>query len=141
VGEMAFFWKDEYSTNIAIIDEQHKRLLDLGSKLYYQISLKDGVDHYDEIMKVLSDLKNYTIYHFKCEEELLEKYGYEDITRHKIQHAGFINKILQIEKEDIDMKQEKISMEIIVFIADWITNHILKTDHQYKDFLHEKGIQ
>lgn len=137
---MMFKWRDIYSTNIAEIDKQHKKLLEIGSQLSGLIRSKDDADHYDEIVELLDELKNYTIYHFKEEEELMEKYGYEGLDEHRKTHQDFIDKINEVNSADIDNNQKGITMEILVFIADWIEKHILKVDHMYKDFLNEKGV-
>ncbi|WP_129599585.1 bacteriohemerythrin [Anaerophilus nitritogenes] len=135
-----FEWRDEYSCEVGEIDHQHRTLLQIGSKLYSILTLKDSEDRYDEIMEVLKELKNYTIYHFDYEEKLMEQYGYEDIKTHKRQHKSFVNKVIQLENQDIEEKQKKITLEMITFIADWIENHILVTDQKYKEFFHTKGV-
>jgi hemerythrin len=135
-----FEWKETYSTNIAMIDEQHKQLLKLGTELYEIVSLKDNADHYDEIIDILLKLKDYTIYHFESEEKLMDEYHVPGVETHKKQHAAFINKLNKLDKEDIDYNQSDVTMDLLIFIADWITQHILKTDHMYKDFLNEKGV-
>lgn len=135
-----FEWKEEYRCNIAEIDKQHKQLLAIGAKLYDIMTLKDDIDHYDEIMEILLELREYTLYHFAYEEKLLQENGYEGLQLHKRQHKSFINKIIQFENQNIDEKQMEIKLKMIEFLANWIEQHILKTDHQYKDFFHEKGI-
>lgn len=137
---MLFKWRDTYSCNIESIDIQHKKLFEIGSRLYLILTMKDGLDHYDEIIEIVEELKEYTIYHFKCEEELMEKYNYEHLDVHKEEHEAFINKIIEIQSQDIDEKQSKISLEMIEFIANWIEGHILKTDFKYKGYLNEKGV-
>lgn len=135
-----FKWRDIYSTNIDEIDKQHKKLLEIGSELSGLIRSRDDEDHYDEIVELLDELKSYTIYHFKAEEELMEKYGYEGLDEHKKTHQNFIDKINEVDGEDIDSNQKGVTMEILVFIADWIEKHILKVDHMYKEFLNDKGV-
>lgn len=137
---MFFKWKDSYNCDVRELDEQHKKLFQIGSKLYDLASLDDGLDRYDDIMEVIKELKEYTIYHFKCEENLMKRHGYSEYKSHKKQHEEFINKIIEFEKQDVDEKQEKVVMDMIVFIADWIENHILKTDLKYRDFFNGKGI-
>lgn len=137
---MLFKWKDAYSCNVEAIDQQHKKLFELGSKLYNMVSLKDGADHYDEIMNVLLELKDYAIYHFDFEEGLMEKHGFPGLSTHLKEHNSFIDKIVELENEDIDEKQRKITMDIIIFVSNWIEQHILKTDMQYKDFFNNKGV-
>lgn len=134
-----FKWKENYSCNIEEIDKQHQRLLEIGSELSSLIRTKD-VDNYDEIIQLLDELKKYTIYHFQTEEYLMEKHGFAGLAEHKMVHQNFIDKINEVASKDIDENQKGVTMEILVFIADWIENHILKVDHMYKDFLNEKGV-
>lgn len=135
-----FKWKESFSCNIKEIDNQHKTLFDLGQKIYNIVSLNDGYDHYDEILNTISELQNYTVYHFNYEEKLMEDYNYPDIENHKKQHKAFIHKVANLDEEYIDEHQKKISMDLLVFILDWIGNHILKSDMNYKDFLNKKGV-
>ena len=138
--DIMFKWKDNFSVNIKIIDEQHQELFRIGNALYSIISIKDGVDRYDEIMKILYEMRDYAIYHFDYEEKLMKENGYLDFENHKRQHNGFINKVKSIDELDVDEKQKKIGIELVIFIADWIENHILKSDMEYKDFLNSKGV-
>lgn len=137
---MLFRWRDEFSTNLKDIDEQHKKLFEIGGRLYDIAALSDEYDHYDEIIKILDELKDYTVYHFGFEEKLMGDYGYPDFDLHKIEHDFFMKKIKKIESKDLEGNQSEATMEIIKFVADWIAAHILKTDKQYEDFFNEKGI-
>jgi hemerythrin len=135
-----FKWKDDFSCNVRTIDEQHQKLFEIGSELYDFLSTKGEVDYYDEIMNLLQEMKDYTIYHFKTEEKLMEQYGYEELEVHKEQHKAFINKINEFLDKDIDKEQEKVIMDMVMFIADWIEKHILKTDLRYREFFNNKDI-
>ncbi|WDV45588.1 bacteriohemerythrin [Clostridiaceae bacterium M8S5] len=133
-----FKWKDEYSVKISSIDEQHKKLLSIGEELFDIVSDSGNIDYYDEIVEILKRLEDYTIYHFQFEEELMAKYNYDDLERHKEQHAKFVNKIKSITDDAVDESQKSVTMDMIMFIADWIEKHILKVDHRYKDIVLEK---
>ena len=133
-------WKDEYSCNIAEIDTQHKKLFEIGERIYYAASVKDGFDHYDEILEVLNELTEYTVYHFKYEEDLFVKYNYPDYDSHKIEHDFFMKKVKKILSRDFDAGQYGIIIEIVDFVADWVAGHILKSDLAYKDYLNARGV-
>ncbi len=133
-------WKDTFSCNIAEIDNQHKRLFELGGKIFDAASLKDDYDHYDEIMEILNELTEYTVYHFKFEEDLMTKYGYSNFETHKFEHDFFVKKVQKIGKRDLEGAQNEALLEIVEFVANWVAEHILKTDMQYKDFFNSKGI-
>lgn len=135
-----FKWRDSFSCNIKAIDDQHKKLFALGAKLNDLVSQQDDFDHYDEIVDILNELKEYTIYHFGYEEELMEKYHYEEVERHKKEHKAFINKITELLNKNIDEDQREVKMDMVIFIADWIEKHILHTDQKYKIYLNLKGV-
>lgn len=126
-----FVWKDDYNTGISEIDAQHRQLFKLGSQIFDLVSLDDGFDHYDEIINILNDLREYTIYHFDFEEKYMLEIGYEDFDNHKELHDKLIDKITNIETKDIDSDQRSISLSLLDFIATWIGNHILKEDFKY----------
>lgn len=135
-----FKWKEEFSVNIKSIDEQHKELFKIGNSLYEIVSIKDGVDRYDEIVEILHKLMDYAEYHFDFEEKLLEENGFPHLKQHRRQHDSFIQKVRSIDERDIDEKQKTIGMDLIIFIANWIENHILKTDMEYKEYMNDKGV-
>ena len=68
-----FKWKEDFSVNIKTIDEQHQELFRIGNSLYNIISIKGGIDRYDEIMKILYEMRDYAIYHFDYEEKLMKE--------------------------------------------------------------------
>ncbi|MEL7563559.1 MAG: bacteriohemerythrin [Dehalobacterium sp.] len=133
---MLFQWKTTYTVGITEIDNQHKILFEIGSKIYDLALLKDDYDHYDEIMKILDELRAYTKYHFGFEEKLMEKSSDVDSTnKHKLEHKLFIEKLEKVNIEDIDRAQNKAILEILQFTLNWITNHILHTDQKYFSYL------
>jgi hemerythrin len=138
---MYFKWKDEYKTGIEAIDGQHRRLLEIGARIFELAELDDGYDHYDEIMQVLSELKDYTQYHFTYEEKLMESYGYENYEAQKFQHYFLVKKIEKFQDSDVDDKQKETILGLAAFVSDWITNHILKEDMKYRDFFINKGVK
>ena len=74
-----FLWKMEFELGISSIDDQHKRLLEIGNRINeLLINHEEDDDNYDEIFTVIEELKDYTVYHFNTEEELfinrLEKF-------------------------------------------------------------------
>lgn len=137
---MAIKWKENYSCNIEEIDNQHKKLFEIGDELYNLINLKDGIDRYDEIVTIVRKLKDYTIYHFQYEEKLLKEYEFEGLYENSKEHDEFVKKIIELEHKDIDQGQKQVSLDMVLFIADWIEKHILGIDMQYKDYLNEKGV-
>lgn len=132
-------WKDDFSVKVSVLDDQHKELFNLGNKIYNALKTEKE-DKYDEIVRLLDELEEYTRYHFKTEEKLLEKYGVIVSDEHKKEHEDFVIKLMEAKTRDLDSNQEKVLYGMLNFVADWITNHILNTDKEYSQPLNEKGI-
>lgn len=128
---MAFEWKNGYSVGIAEIDKQHKKLFEIGNRIYETAQLQDNIDHFDEIVAILDELKHYAQYHFAYEEELMEKCNFADLETHKIEHYFFTKKIQKVNLEELDSAQDQALMKLLDFTASWITEHILNTDKKY----------
>ncbi len=137
---MSFQWKERYAIGIETIDSQHKRLFEIGAKAYELGLLNDGYDHYDEIVVLLRELKDYTDYHFSYEEQLMQELGYSDIEAHKQQHGICIERITALCEKDIDQDQQAAILEVMDFLSEWISSHIMLTDKKYTAFFKEKGV-
>jgi hemerythrin len=134
-----FNWKDSYSFGIPDIDDQHRKLFEIGSRLSYTAMLQDDYDHYDEIMQILKELTDYTEYHFSSEEEILRQYGYDGYDAQVIEHSFFVKRLKKISGKDFENHQNEALMEILNFLSDWIGGHILESDKKYVGFLKEAG--
>ncbi|GLC30726.1 bacteriohemerythrin [Clostridium omnivorum] len=126
-----FEWKKEYETKVDKIDEQHKKLFEIGNRLYELIKNDLVIDKYDKIMDIIVELKNYTVFHFQFEENYMMEIGYKKFLSHKVQHDDFIKKFNDIDFKKIDNSQDKYMLELMNFIYEWIDGHILGTDMQY----------
>lgn len=133
-----FIWKDDFSVKIPLIDEQHKRLFEIGNSINVLLKEYDGQDSFDEIMSQLDNLSNYTKYHFEQEEKLMSHYGYEDLDEHKKEHRDFIAYLEGLDSNDIDHDQKETLLNLIKFITSWVFKHIMNTDFKYSDFIVEK---
>lgn len=123
-------WSDKYKTEIPIIDMQHEELFKLFNKLYDLYNNQFLIDKYDHIVSALEELKDYTIYHFKAEEEYMLSIRYEKFFEHKLKHNDFISAIESINYNIIDDDQQNYLLDLLKFVANWIVNHVITTDKQ-----------
>ncbi len=130
-----FSWKPAYSVGIAIFDDEHKKLFALILEMHRALS---HMPSKEEARTVLKELKEYTESHFSKEEAIMEKHGYPDIEKHKMEHEEMISKVHEFQK-NFENNDVAVSKETLRYLQDWLTNHILKTDKQYTDFLQSKG--
>lgn len=130
-------WNDNYKIGIEEIDTQHKRFFDIAD--YTFNLLKDNliIDKYDRIIAILNELKDYTKYHFRTEEEFMEKIRYKKLLSHKVEHKDFIRTLEEIDLSKIDQDQEGYTLELLDMILNWLSNHILKSDAEFGRFYRE----
>lgn len=133
-----FEWSENFSVGIPLIDEQHKKLFSIGEKLHNMITEYSGDDFYDKIIELISQMKDYTIFHFNEEEKLLETCGYEGLEEHKIEHSNFIDYLENIDLEAIDGNQMEQMKVLTLFLAKWIFKHINNVDFRYSAYVKDK---
>lgn len=136
----AFQWKDRYNLDIPDIDKQHQKLFEIGGRVYDLAMTDDDYDHYDEIIELLNELLDYTEYHFKFEEELMAKYQYSGLNEQIHDHNFYVQKIKSISSRDVDTEQQKTTLELVDFLSEWISSHIMFSDRKYAMEFKAKGI-
>ena len=135
---MAFIdWNERYSVQIESIDMQHKQLVSLINKLYE--GMKVGKTK-QVLGETINELVDYTKIHFKEEEVYFERFGYEETEEHKKGHQKFIDEIASF-KKSFDANRITVSTKVMIFLRDWLYNHILKTDKKYVQFMQLNGIR
>jgi len=127
-GKTMIKWKEDYKIGIDIIDEQHQKLFEIAGRAYDLLKNNFKMDKYDAIVDIMEELKEYTAYHFKTEEDYMQSSGYKRFFSQKVQHNDFIEKINGIDLKKVDDNQGTYLIEILEFIANWIGEHILGQD-------------
>jgi hemerythrin len=130
-------WNKQFSVNILSIDNQHKKLISIINDFYDNI-LKG--QHKDKIPELISELKEYTIFHFKTEEKYMQLYNYPDYPDHLKEHKIFIDKVLSFE---FRLKNGKmlLTVEITNFLKEWILDHIQHSDQKYSTYFIKMGVK
>ncbi len=135
---MAFInWNDTYSVQIEEIDNQHKKLIALINELFD--SMQKGQSN-KIIERILDDLVDYTVFHFKNEETYFDRFNYEDTEEHKEKHKRLVNKVLKV-KSDFESGKMSVSSDLLKFLKRWLFEHILETDKKYVDCFQLNGVK
>ena len=121
-------WEKKYEIGISEIDEQHKHLFKIGNDIYDLLNDPLAFDKYDHIIALITELKNYTKYHFSSEEALMLKLKYRGYFQQKTDHDDFVNKIEAVNLYEVDKDQDKYVEDLLMFVFNWILEHILKSD-------------
>lgn len=119
---------DEFKTGIAIVDEEHKKLFDIIANIHNAIQAELLHDKFDAILDILDELKEYTQVHFADEENYMREIGYDGLAYQEILHQNFIDKLNELDLDDVDDNQEAYLYDFLGFLQNWLVNHILKVD-------------
>jgi hemerythrin len=128
--EDAFAFTDAYRTGIGFVDEEHRKLFEIIRETNEVIHAQLLHDKYDAIVQIIGELKEYTVKHFTDEEKYMESIQYEGIYQQRIAHNAFVERLEEIDLDDMDENQEEYLEELIHFLLEWLTNHILRMDKQ-----------
>lgn len=121
-------WKKDYELGVKQIDEQHEKLFEIADRAYKLLTNDFISDKYDKIIEIIGELKEYTLFHFKSEEEYMLSIGHRRFLSHKVEHENFIKDIYNIDLYKIDSNQDQSVKEILEFVVNWIDIHILNQD-------------
>jgi methyl-accepting chemotaxis protein/hemerythrin len=126
-------WSDELSVGIDVIDKQHMILVRSINLLATAIENKSERELLAAIFETLAD---YTVSHFAYEEELFDKYGFPETEHHKETHKALLEKVTTFKKK-FDAGEEHLGPDMLKFLVEWLTKHIMGTDKRYSAFLIE----
>ena len=132
-----FTWTDGLSVGHLRIDSQHKTLIGLINELHD--AMKQGQAK-TVMAKILKELIGYTSRHFSAEEKFMARHGYPHYLAHKAQHAAFINRTLRIQ-QGFETGNAPLSMDVMDFLKDWLSDHICVVDKQYSSFFEVQGFR
>ena len=120
--------KDEFLTGIHSVDIEHAKLFEIADRAYETLMDEFISDKYDNIVSILSELKEYAASHFQHEEAYMESIHYKRLFTQKIEHAAFTEKLAEYDLNQLDENQRDAIVELLEFLNDWLIHHILEND-------------
>jgi len=132
-----FPWSDTYSVHIGVVDMQHKNLVGMVNELHAAMTEGRGKD---KLGQILSKLIEYTRTHFGTEERLMQTHGYPDYAAHKAEHDRLTRTVLDLEGR-FQSNEVALTMDVMDFLKNWLSKHILGSDQRYAPFLNSKGVR
>ena len=129
-------WSDEFSVGVNVLDEQHKVIIKLINKL---LDNQNARVNSEVISDLLGEMRIYMDNHLKYEEKLLKDNGYPNLEQHVAMHNEYGEKfgelIFSVMNNNTDAPEN-----ILQYLKDWWTNHILHEDMKYRPFFERKGV-
>lgn len=120
-------WQDDLDTGIEVIDNQHRRIVEMINQLHAAQSRgsRDGVG------EVIAELVDYTMSHFAFEEELMEEAGYPFCAAHRRVHEVFVKRVGEYRLR-FDAGEE-VADDLKTLLSRWLFNHIRSDDRAYSE--------
>ena len=89
-------WREEFCTGIAGVDYEHEKLIEQVNSIYAMID--DNADR-ESIIDSLGDIYGSISAHFALEEQMMDKYGYDQYKEHQADHERLLDDIRDITEE------------------------------------------
>ena len=123
-------WTEQVNIGIEAVDQQHQKMVSYINQLdeaYYSgLSRK-------KLGKIISELVDYTIYHFKSEESLQERAGYPFLKAHQKAHVLYAQGIQDFQSRF--EKGEDISKDMEGLLAKWFFDHLKHDDTDFVQYV------
>lgn len=139
VRDSLLSWSDDVlSVYVKGVDNQHKYLVNTLNSLYEATVTGEGERVFNPILKRLVD---YTKFHFRSEEILMDKYDYPEdrFQRHVMEHQAFVKAVNKF-KEKYYLGEAQLTLDAFKFLATRIKNHVAGTDRDYGRYFLEIGV-
>ncbi|MGD0578888.1 MAG: bacteriohemerythrin [Bryobacteraceae bacterium] len=133
---MAFLvWEPSFSVGVWEIDRQHRSLIGLINQLH---EAAWSADPDKKLRAVFAATVDYLRNHFVFEESYLERLGYEDLGVHKASHKELLDQLGHMRRL-FDAGPLTVSPELVKFLKEWVTAHILQCDRGYAGLAAQKS--
>lgn len=129
-------WNEKLSLGVPRIDADHIVLLSLLNQAHINADADDDSEYF---INILDALANYTIYHFKMEENIMLSGKYNEYENHKKEHEKLRSTLSSI-RYDCSVKvidQRKIR----TMLAKWLFSHICIEDRKLCEWIKCNNIQ
>ena len=131
---MAFItWKKEFEVGYTKVDDQHQELVKIINRLADAMSTGKGKD---ELGKVLHFLAEYTVTHFKTEEDLMLANAYPEFPIHKKIHEDLVAQVTELVGK-FDSGKPVLTVQVLNFLQDWLIKHMQGEDKKLAGFLNK----
>jgi hemerythrin-like metal-binding protein len=129
-------WTPSLETGHVKIDSEHKTLVKALNRLHAAMKEWRGKA---EVGEILIFLRDYTVTHFKTEENLMALHRYPGAVAHTAIHEALIKQVAELVQK-YEAGQGVLTLSVLDFLERWLVDHIGKEDKDLAAFLDAKGI-
>lgn len=136
--EILLEWNKNFELGIALIDKQHQKWIQFINELYKAI-MQNSVE--ETLAETFKKLIEYTDYHFGFEEKYMKEFNFPFFDTHHLGHEKFINELSRMFNSYLISDKKDLPYKLILFLKDWVFNHVVKTDRRYVDIFRSHGLK
>ena len=125
-------WNSSYLVGHKLVDFDHMTLVNITNELFHRVN--QGFSD-EEIAQTITCLIDYVEKHFEREEELFKDSDYPDVDKHLAMHADITKTVKDIATIYKTNPGAININEVLEFLKKWLTNHIMKADVGYVEYL------
>jgi hemerythrin-like metal-binding protein len=124
-------WHERYEVGIAVIDGQHREMLELVNRLL--AGLHTGREH-EELVETLRELVRATEHNIATEERLMQEHGLSPL-----HHADAHTRLLEaIRRFDLRLDPQGLAGSAS-WLREWLLGHIDEDDRPFAEQLRARG--
>lgn len=129
-------WEDSMSVGVSVLDVDHRKLVEILARL--QDSMGETGNR-ELIAATIDTLLEYSIEHFRHEEEAMHRHGYPDTQQHEQEHVALMGRLREF-KRNADNGQVASVIELMDFLGGYLTNHMVHSDKRLGAFLRTRSV-
>ena len=130
-------YTEEYSVKVINMDDQHKRIFDYINQVHAELKLKSPID---SLIPIMEDLLDFTTKHFAEEQILMKKINYSGLPKQLSEHTALLSQVADY-IEMMKSGEEFDMIGVLVFLKEWLFNHIKVEDQKYSIPMNKNGIK
>jgi len=130
-------WNDRYSVGVKNLDDQHAVLVETLNELH-EAMMKGKAKEITGVM--LGKLVDYTRVHFSSEEQMMKAARFPGLAAHRAKHQELTRQVGEFVGR-YERGEITLNLQLLNFLRDWLSNHILKEDQEYGPWLNSHGIR
>ena len=124
-------WDGSLVVGIPEIDQHHKATIEQLNDLFSNMMSGQGAQAAKSSINALaSTLKQ----HLQEEDVLMQRLNYPGLADHRREHEAFGQRFHQLH-QSLDTGSPKAAAEVLEFVADWVTHHILRFDKALAEYV------
>lgn len=132
-NDEVLIWTDSLRVGVDAIDKDHQVIISLLNQVP-RLSVDDPL-----LDVVIAELIDYTRYHFRREEAVMEVCGYPDLEQHRAGHRDLalqVNDLASAWRRD---RNPQTVHQLSKFLREWWVGHIIKVDMEIAQYAQGKG--